>query len=201
MHTLSIKEALSFGWEKTKKHFWFLVAVMVGTFAVSLLVNFGAGNERLGFPLGLIAFLVSVAIGVAVEIGRLRITLKILDDVRGGIEDFLPNWDMFRKMLVTSVLQGLIVLAGLILLIVPGIIWGLRYYFATYFVVDKGLAPREALRASAKMMEGNKWRFFLFNIVVAGVILLGVIALGIGLLWAIPTVMIATAHIYRKLSE
>lgn len=33
----------------------------------------------------------------------------------------------------------------------------------------------------------------------AGIILLGALALGVGLLWALPTVALAQAYVYKKL--
>lgn len=201
MPTFSIKAAFRFGWEKTKKHFWFLAAVMVGTWLVSMILNWAGQDRDASFPLVLIVGLLSWAVGIALEIGITRISLKMQDDVRGGIEDFLPDWDLFWRVLGTSIIYGLIVIAGLILLIVPGVIWALKYYFATWLAIDKGLRPMEAIRESGKMTSGNKGQLFLFWLACIGIILLGVIALFVGLLWAVPTAMIATAFVYRKLSE
>lgn len=197
--SFSIRQALRFGWQKTKKHFWFLVVVFLGTLAVSLVLNMVAGDEDAGFPRSVLGFLISMVVGVILEIGTTKIALKILADVRGGVEDFLADWELFWNVLVVSILYGLIVIAGLILLIVPGIILALRYYFASYLVIDKGMRPMAALRRSAEITKGQKGRLLLFIIATIGVVLLGALALLVGLLWAIPTAMIAIAWVYRKL--
>jgi hypothetical protein len=59
-----------------------------------------------------------------------------------------------------SLLVGLIVIVGFILLIVPGIFMIKRYLLASYFLVDKDLPIGEAMRASAeasKKYSGAVW--------------------------------------------
>jgi len=91
------------------------------------------------------------------------------------------------------------VLGGTILLIVPGVIWAVKFQFFSYFIIDKGLGPIEALKKSSAITKGVKWNLLGFDLLIGGIALLGVLALLIGLLAAIPTAMIAMAFVYRKL--
>jgi hypothetical protein len=72
--------------------------------------------------------------------------------------------------------------------------------FATYFVVDKGMGPIEALKASARITKGNRMR--LLALFAAGMLisLFGALALIVGLLVAIPVITLASVHAYRRLS-
>lgn len=60
-------------------------------------------------------------------------------------------WRLLGLVIVLAVVIGL----GLIALIVPGIIFIQRYFLAPYFLVDKNLGIKQAMRASAAASKGN----------------------------------------------
>tara|TARA_B100000745_G_scaffold299783_1_gene251502 strand:+ start:19902 stop:20426 length:525 start_codon:yes stop_codon:yes gene_type:complete len=99
-----------------------------------------------------------------------------------------------------SILKGLIIFAGLMLLVIPGIYVFLRLYFVELLVLDRGMRPMEALRASSEMTKGHEWKLFLFTIVAILIILIGVALLIVGMFPAVIIVMTAIIHMYRELS-
>ena len=48
----------------------------------------------------------------------------------------------------------------------PAIVLGIAWGFATYFFLDKGLAPMKALKVSYKVTEGEKWTIFWIMVLV-----------------------------------
>lgn len=58
----------------------------------------------------------------------------------------------------TGLLAGVIVLGLLLLLIVPGVIWGLYYVFFVYVVALRGLSGKAALDYSKGIVKGQWWR-------------------------------------------
>jgi uncharacterized membrane protein len=106
---------------------------------------------------------------------------------------------LFFKYLIGDILYGLIIIGGLILLIIPGIIWAIQFQFFGYLIIDKGLGPIEALKKSSKITKGAKWDLFLLGILLVLINILGALALLVGLFATIPTTMIANAFVYRKL--
>ena len=106
---------------------------------------------------------------------------------------------LFSKYILSLIIYGLIVLAGLILLIIPGIIWAIKFQFFGYFIVDKGLGPIESLKQSAKITKDTKWTLFLFGLLSGLINLLGALLLLVGLFATVPTTMMAKAFVYRKL--
>ena len=71
------------------------------------------------------------------------------------------------------ILYGLIVLAGMILLVIPGIIWAVKLQYFSYFIIDKKLAPIEALKESSRITTGIKWDVFAFCSVLIVINLIG----------------------------
>lgn len=66
-------------------------------------------------------------------------------------------WKSLGRYFLTSLLMGIIVAIGFVLLIIPGIVFWVWYSFALYFVVTQGLGPRDALKASKKLVRGHFW--------------------------------------------
>ena len=99
-----------------------------------------------------------------------------------------------------GILYLLIVAGGFLLLIFPGIIWSIKFSYCYYFVIDKGLGPVEALRASSRTTMGVKWHLFGFGILCGMINALGFLCLIVGAFATFPTVMVASALVYRQLS-
>jgi hypothetical protein len=66
----------------------------------------------------------------------------------------------------TGFLAGRIVLGMTLLLIVPGIIWGLYYSFFVLVVALRGLSGKEALDYSKGIVRGQWWRVFGYMFVI-----------------------------------
>ena len=131
--------------------------------------------------------------------GLVKVALRFCDQEKGRFSDLLSQRRLFFKYLFALILYGLIVFGGTLLLIVPGIIWGIKFWFFDYFVIDKKMGPIEALKKSYAVTTGVKWNLFVFFLALTGINLLGALCLLIGLFATIPTTMVAWAFVYRKL--
>lgn len=200
MHRFTIGEALSVGWEKTKKHFWFLAVVFIGVWLVSMIPSFIIGDTQNADARGSSGGLLGFLIGIFIQIGVIRLTLKILDDVHGTWRDFIPDWETFWNMLLGTILYVLMCIAGFILLIVPGIIWAIKYRFYSYLIVDKRMKALDALKESGRITQGEKMHLFQFALLSILITIAGALVILVGLLAAIPVIAISFAWIYRRLS-
>ena len=99
---------------------------------------------------------------------------------------FSEGMRFFWPLLILSLLISLLVSAGLLLLVIPGIYLALSFVFAQCFVIFHGCSPLEALRLSHRTVSGNFPSVFLLFIILAGINLLGIMLLGFGLLLSIP---------------
>jgi len=71
--------------------------------------------------------------------------------------------------------------------------------FATLIVIDQELGPFDAMKESMRLTEGHRWKLLGLNAAFVLVLFAGFLALGVGVLVAIPVIMVATAHVYRVL--
>jgi len=104
-------------------------------------------------------------------------------------------------LLFTSVLHGLALAGGFILLIIPGIILWLGFSFVTHVVIDKNLHYVDALKASWRLTDGYKVDLFIFFIFCGLLNFAGFLMCCVGMVVTNAIVMGATALVYNRLTE
>lgn len=100
-----------------------------------------------------------------------------------------------------GLIKGLLIFVGLVFFIIPGIYLSIRWMFAELYVIDQGMRPIEALRASSALTKGHMWKLLLFTIVVWVLMLLGLILLLVGAVVASIVVLFAVIKIYNDLKN
>lgn len=90
--------------------------------------------------------------------------------------------------IIVSFLSGLIVVGGFILLIIPGILFSLWYYFSLYATVIDNQKPIEALGESRKLIKGRWWAVAWR--LIAPSFILGIISWSLQLLVSAPAVFL-----------
>jgi uncharacterized membrane protein len=141
------------------------------------------------------------AMQVAVTLAAFRTALRVADDQPIGKLEPSVLLARYFPFLLTHILVALIVAVGMVLLIVPGVLWALTYGFAPMLCAAEGYDPIESLRESRRITAGHRRTLFLFGLLCLGVNLLGALALGIGLFVTVPTTVIAMAHVLRRLQQ
>ncbi|MEK7662181.1 MAG: hypothetical protein AAB355_01605 [Patescibacteria group bacterium] len=185
----SQEELIKFGWLKTKSHFIF----MVGLLFVVFLIAAAVGENKV----------LSILVAVFASITIINISLIIASGGKPKLKD-LPakytNFKMIASYIISSLLEGVAVLAGLFLLVVPGIYLALRLQFYKFLIVEKeDIGPIMALKKSWRMTEGHTWNLLLFMIMISFLNVFGMLLLGIGIFVTIPISVIAYALLYKKL--
>jgi uncharacterized membrane protein len=196
-------EAIKSGFEASKSQFKFFVPMLLVAALVNFIPSFlndnvfAGSNQIIRFIIGIAGWVISML----VSIGMIKISLNYLDKKPLELSDLFSQYPLLINYWAGSILYGLIVFAGLLLLIIPGIIWMIKFEFYSYLIIDKGLGPVEALKKSWEITKGVKWELFLFGLLAGLINMVGALALLVGLFWALPTTMVATALIYRKLNQ
>lgn len=106
----------------------------------------------------------------------------------------------YGRYLGTSLLMAVYVFLWTLLLIIPGIIMGYAYAMTPYIMHEHPeLSSSECIKASKDMMRGYKWKLFCLDLSFIGWVLLGLLSLGIGLLWVQPYYECARVRFYESL--
>ncbi|MEN8252963.1 MAG: hypothetical protein ABFQ62_01145 [Patescibacteria group bacterium] len=192
--SFSISETVSKAWKLTKANIGFLVGVVLIAWIFPMLITKLLGE-------GLLSSLLSSAASIIISIGLINISLKIISGKKPKFENLYESYPVFFSYLFASVLVGLMVIVGLIFLIIPGIYLALKYQFAPYLVIDKKMGAIEAIKKSGEMTKGKLMDLFFLALVMLLINILGVLALGVGLLVSTPVSMLSVAYVYKKLNK
>lgn len=204
----SKKEAVGFGWKIMRENFWFFVGILMVLFVLSAIPDILRGMIKINqgqkvviplFILFIIFSLVFWVLQIITSLGTIKIALKFCDNQKPAFKDLFSCYPLFFRYTAASILYFLMVVGGLILLIIPGIIWGIKFQYFAYSIIDKKLGVISALKESARITKGAKWQLFLFGLLLMGIMILGALAFLVGLFAAIPASMIAQAYVYRIL--
>lgn len=199
----SKSEAIRFGWETTKKNLGFFIPLVLVVAAVQIIFSFLSGqlNPNDDTTINFIVSLVSWAVTSLLAIGQLKIVLKFVDGQKASLPELFSYYKYLLNYIVGSILFGLIIAVGFILLIIPGIILSVKLGFYSYYIVDKGLGPIGALKASWGATKGISWNLFLLGLLLGLINVAGILLLVVGLLVTIPATALAHAYVYRKVSK
>jgi len=188
----SKREVVSFGWQTAIANLSFFLLVVLVMFGVWLFGQlFGAVNMFVKLPglLYWLIYLVFVVLSIVLQMGLVKISLRFSKNEKAELADLFSSFPFILKYIAASILYGLIVMAGIILLIIPGIIWSIKFSFYSYFILDKGMGPIKALKESSRITKGHKWNLFLLPFVELGAFLVG----------AFMSSRLAIAAAYQKL--
>ena len=192
----SVLDAYCTGWSYFKENVGFLLGVhFVALFvqlAPQILLSYSPGTRGFGAIAGtLLSFVVAL--------GLVRIGLGLIDGELVSYSELFACVHLVFKYLIASILYSLIVLFGILLLVVPGLIWAAQFSQWPYLMVEHEMGPIEALRASARITKGMKDRLILFLIVSVILILLGFLVIIVGAVVANAVVTMAGAYVYRQI--
>lgn len=202
-HHFSLKESFTYGWSKTKQHYWFIAL----TFLVYALILSAASR------IPLLNTVTALMVGLSV----VSITLLITRNHSFTFADlFTPLLSPKRvlKFFALAVLYIIPVAFLTVVLFAPGLAkWGalfvaipsvyliIRFKFFPYIVLEhEDASIKELILMSLRLTNNHFWALFLFLFSLAIFNTLGALTV-IGLLVTIPVSVFATAHVYDKLKE
>jgi uncharacterized membrane protein len=106
------------------------------------------------------------------------------------------NW---VQVVLASILVSIATFIGLVLCILPGIAVLFLTSFTLFFVVDKNLGAVDAIKASVNLVAKNFGVLLLFFLACLAAYVVGALLCLVGLIVAVPVVIIAQAYTYRTL--
>lgn len=200
--TFKVGDAIRFGWETTKANLNLVIVLAVAGLLATGLPSAIAQAVDGGSP-GLAALfrIAGTITSLIVGVGVTRVSLRLHDGGTATVGDlFAVDGPLLWRYFLASLLYCLAVAVGLVLLIIPGIVFSVRYLFYGYAVVDRNARPVEALAQSAAATKGVWGALSLFGLVILLLNILGALALGVGLLVTLPVSALAVAWVYRRLA-
>jgi uncharacterized membrane protein len=200
--TVPITQSVRFGWETFKNNVGFLIGIFLTVTFISIFLEVASRlGEELGGFFGFVVWVGYVLASSVIQMGLIKVTLRFMDGSKPEFEDLFNTISLVFKFIAASILYFLMILLGFMLFIVPGIYLTIRFQFYSYFIVDDGVGPIEALRRSSQITSGVKMDLFAFALLLFVINCLGAFLFMIGLYVSMPVTALALAFVYRKLQS
>lgn len=159
----------------------------------------GGGLFGLGLFLSLLFGVLSFAVNLAIQAGIIKASLALTRGQRVDLGTAFNgiNWG---QVLLTVIIIAAATLVGLVLCILPGIAVAFFTSYALYFVIDRNQDAVTAIKSSFAMVKDNIGPLILFFLASIAAYIVGACLCGVGLLAAIPIVVLAQAYTFRTLN-
>ena len=195
-------------------------------FVVSLVLVFvssdgGSGSSNAGtnystnnsdtlirfLPIILVVVLIFLALSIFVfynlEVGGRRFFVRAAEGKSDiGYLGSAFSDGQYLPIIGTMFLKDIFILLWTLLLIIPGIVKSYAYRFVPYILADNPeIGASRAIELSNEMTRGHKWSMFVLDLSFIGWYLLGLLALGIGVLFVKPYENATMAELYLVLRK
>ncbi len=217
-HSVTVGDAFNYGWTKFQQNVGPILLAALAYIAVStvlfiawyvvvmgILIGSAGEDGEIGgggafgllsvMALGGLAFAVlSFVLQAGITRGALAITYG--QPLTVGT---MFAFDGLGQILLASVIVAVAASVGYMMCIVPGLVVLFFAQFVVHFILDKRLSAVDAIKASAGFVNrhvGTMATFFIASLVAY---FIGSLLCGVGLLLAIPVVVIGQAFLYRRL--
>ena len=193
----------SIGWKVIKIYFVELLVISI----VYMLLSGPIGIVQVKvdsfewFLVPLVMFGIAYGIFVAgpISYGTKWVFLKAVRGERIEVRDmFVIFQKNYWNVVIAKIVVGVIVGLGIVMLLVPGIIFACRLAFVPYLVVDKEMDVMDALRVSWDMTRGHGWQIFLMGFLAFWVVIAGLICLFVGVFISAMWISSAFAAMYHS---
>lgn len=222
-----VRTSLHTGWNIINENFWVIFRFCIVAFLLGNVADIAdriLGDQSVIIDGGV--RLISWILNSAMAVGLAATMLKLVDGKEAGFRDLFPRmrkivsyWLVaFLQTLLAIVLilgplvffvvsmfvpQGpsdsrfLLVLSSVIVSITVGLYITLRQSLAIYLIADKDMGAIKAIRESWRHTKGKTFELLSLVVILGLLNLVGLLAIGVGLLITIPMSLVASAQAYR----
>lgn len=200
---VGVGDIVGYGWKKFQEYLGQIIVAVIIYFVVvgafSFLGNIISSSID-SFIGSLIFTLLQLVVSSAISIVLIRAVLSVVDGKQIDTAE-LFSADNLGPYIIGSLLFALGAWIGLILCIIPGLIFMFLAGFWNFYLVDKSMEPVEAIKASIDLVKNNVGTVLVWAIVAALLVFVGLLVCCVGTLVAIPVVYIGQAYLYRRLNN
>ena len=186
---------------------FFIISAILGSVLNAILPGKASIVDIAGTPVEVkttnpLASIISSFVSIFLSLGMTSYFMKIARGEEPELTELFSKGNILLKVFVTSILVGLVVFGGTLLLVIPGIILAFGYTVVYYIYIDNPeIGITEVMKKSREMMKGHKWQYFCLMFSFIGWCLLLPFTLGLLAFWLIPYMGVTTALFYDSIKE
>lgn len=144
---------------------------------------------------GLVVSLITQALGA----GLIKNALNIVDGRPASIGE-IGKWATNGQVIVAALIVSVATFIGTLLCYIPGLIVAFLLNWTMFFVVDQNMKAVDAVKASVNFVTSHLGDTVVFWLLGVVTLFVGAILCLVGLLVAVPVLLIAAAYTFRVLN-
>jgi len=208
-------ESIGLAWNLVKANLglWVGAVLLMGVISYAITAPFTLGGNMvlygnvLGTQTGFdfTKFLMSMAIGIlpglvqnVLYTGLLYMGVKTARCEPVGIGDLFVGFQKFGSLMMGAMLLDLLYLAGFICFIIPVFYLCGVLAFVQLLILDRKMAPWDAVVASYTALKSDGWMMFLLLLVVGFISGIGVCGCCVGVLFTVPIAIVTIGLTYNN---
>lgn len=186
-------------WELYKSNLGVVVGATVVYMLITLILT---GGDQLGIGGGMriTGNLLMLILAGPLTVGLYSVMVRVVRSEEVSIPGLFDGFQHFGRAVGVYLLSLLAIIVGFILLIIPGIIIAVGLYPVEYLVYDERRGVVETLQRAWDLTRGHKFELFVVGVAALFVTLLGLLALGVGIIFTGAFAYLVGAVVYEELS-
>lgn len=156
--SITVGSCFNNGWIQFWRNFWIFLLILIV-------------NSILNIP-GEIPFIgpfYAIFVSIPISYGICFVSLRAARDEEIKASNIFHAFENYGSTIFAFFLTALIMIAGLILLIIPGVIFACRLSLVPYLIVDRKMGTIDAIKESWRMTKGHFWKVYcimLFEMII-----------------------------------
>jgi hypothetical protein len=207
---VEVGNVLNYAWLVFKANLGLLVGISVVVLGINLGITFvqnivvGILANQQADALSVVASLAfslgSFCVQTFLGIGQVQIVLKLLRGQPAEFSDLFAGGPLFLPVLAASFMAGVAVTIGFALCVIPGILLALFFWPFYYLIVDQKAGVIESFSLARSIAQPNAMTTLLLALCSSAAMIIGVIALCVGVIFAIPFISAIWGTAYLMMS-
>ncbi len=175
-------------------------------YAIVSLITILLGLDEESLLYDLLVIVVELAL-LPMSVGLVSYLIQVIKGKNVDLKETLLSKyqkEYMWKIITTTILANLIIMLMSLLLVIPGIIYALKYAMLTFLLAEatsKELQSENILQKSSELMDGYKWDYFVFQLSFIGWGFLCGLTFGILFIWVLPYMQTAEIMYFEKLKQ
>ncbi len=193
--------AWKYGWDKFVANIGQVLLAVLVLVAVNIALNLLGRLLSDALVVQWVFSLASWIISMIIGAGIVRFALDITEGKQLNAATLLTPHKL-GDVIIASLITGIATFIGLILCLLPGLAIMFFTSFTLYFLMDREeMGAIDAIKASFHFTKNNAGSVIVWFLLSLATWFVGALLCGIGLIAAIPVVLIGTAYTYKTLNN
>ena len=150
--------------------------------------------------IGAVTLLLAIAFVFYIQSGYLLMHVKAAREQPVEFGDLFAGGRFFVRLLLSSLLFGLMVIIGMLACIIPGMLLALMFWPFAHVLTDEDRSAIESLNRAKELTDGNWGSMFIVLIFAFACLIAGYFACGLGLILAFPFTQVLYAVAYDRMT-